>query len=426
VADSETHRAINAIFRSETPRLIAALTRMLKDVGLAEEIAQDALVAALETWPATGVPDVPGAWLRTAAKNRALNHFRRGKMLDGKHAQIQHQLESSSGSGENQVESELANMIDEDVHDDLLRLMFTACHPVLSTEARVALTLRLLGGLTTEEIARAFLVSEGTISQRLVRAKRTLLEKQIPFEVPRGEELGERLRSVLEVIYLIFNEGYSATVGEDLIRADLCREAIRLGEVLSDLAVSEPEVHGLLALMELNESRSRARTTAEGEPVLLLDQDRSLWDRTLLDKGLEALERAQALGERRGPYTLQAAISACHARARDAGATDWPEIVRLYASLLELVPSPVIALNHAVAVSMAEGPERGLELVDELMKEPSLASYPFLPAARAELLEKLARFDQARHEFERAAELAKNARQRERLISRARALDRKN
>lgn len=423
MTDSETHRAITAIVKSETPRLIAALTRMLRDVGLAEEIAQDTLVAALETWPATGVPETPSAWLRTSAKNRAINLLRRGKMLDDKHARLQHDLES--GSRKQEVESELEKVIDEDVDDDLLRLMFTACHPVLSTEARVALTLRLLGGLSTEEIARAFLASEGTISQRIVRAKRTLAEKQIPFEVPRGDELSARLASVLEVIYLIFNEGYSATVGEDIIRADLCGEATRLARVLSEMAATEPEVHGLVALLELNESRSPARTNAQGEPVLLLDQDRSLWDSALVASGLEALKRAEALRSSRGPYTLQAAISACHARAGEASATDWSEIVKLYASLFELVPSPVIALNHAIAVSMAEGPLRGLELIDELGNEPQLANYPFLPAARAELLERLARFGDARREFERAAELSKNTRQRERLLARARAPDEK-
>jgi RNA polymerase sigma factor (sigma-70 family) len=406
LSDSETHRAITAIFRSESARLVAGLTRMLRDVGLAEELAEDAFLAALETWPASGVPDNPGAWLRTTAKNRALNALRRGKMLDEKHRELARSLESSA------PESEI-----DGVDDDVLRLMFTACHPVLPTEARVALTLRLLGGLTSAEIARAFLVAEPTIQQRIVRAKRTLAEKQIPFEVPSGAELGPRLASVLEVVYLIFNEGYS-----EPLRPELSQEAIRLGRVLAELAPAEPEVHGLSALMQVNASRSTARIGPEGEAVLLLDQGRTLWDADLVARGLASLARGLALAGTRGPYLLQAEITACHARATRAADTDWSRIVSLYDELLALHPSPVIALKRAIAVSMSDGPAAALTILDSLAAEPALASYPFLPAARAELLEKLGRSGEAKREFERAAALAPSDRQRSRLLQRASAL----
>jgi RNA polymerase sigma factor (sigma-70 family) len=416
--DSEAHRAINAVWSIESARVIASLARIVRDVGLAEELAQDALLAALEQWPSAGVPDNPAAWLTATAKHRALNTLRRGKMLARKHDELGHELESQSEP--QKLIEQLETQLDDDVGDDLLRLIFTACHPTLSTEARVALTLRLLGGLTTDEIARAFLVPEPTIAQRIVRAKRTLAEKQVPFEVPRGPELGARLASVLEVVYLIFNEGYSATAGDDCMRPALSEEALRLGRVLAGLAPDEPEVHGLLALMELNASRAAARTNDAGEPVLLLEQDRGRWDQMAISRGLAALARAEHVGHAPGPYVLQAGLVACHARARTPEATDWRQIAELYRQLAAIVKSPVVELNRAVAVSMAEGPAQGLALVDALLGEPALQRYHLLPAARAELLEKLGRFDEAKTEFERAALLTQNARQREQLLRRAR------
>jgi RNA polymerase sigma factor (sigma-70 family) len=421
VTASDTHRAIHAVWNIESARLIAGLVRMVRDIDLAEELAQDALVAALEQWPARGVPDNPGAWLMTAAKNRAINVFRRGKLLERKHEELGHVLDAEARH--ERAVSAVEDAIDDDVGDDLLRLVFTACHPVLSTEARVALTLRLLGGLTTEEIARAFLVSEPTIAQRIVRAKKTLADKQVPFEVPRGPELAARLASVLEVIYLIFNEGYSASAGEDVMRPQLCEDALRLGRVLAELAPSEPEVHGLVALMEIHASRAAARTDAAGEPVLLLDQDRARWDRLLVQRGLAALERAKALGGTSGPYVLQAEITACHARATIASETDWKRIATLYGELGTLLDSPVVELNRAVAVSMAEGPEAALAIVDRLSSEPSLRNYHLLPSARADFLAKLGRWREAGAEFERAAALAQNARHRERLLARAAECD---
>jgi len=415
VTASATHSAIHAVWNIESARLIAGVARIVRDVGLAEELAQDALVAALEQWPKEGVPENPGAWLMSAAKHRAINVLRRGKMLERKHEELGHEIDAR----QDRAVADLDAAIDDDVGDDLLRLVFTACHPVLSTEARVALTLRLLGGLATDEIARAFLVPEPTIAQRIVRAKRTLAEKGIPFEVPRGPELNTRLSSVLEVIYLIFNEGYSATAGDDLMRPALCEDALRLGRILAELAPEEPEVHGLVALMEINASRSPARTGPSGDPVLLLDQSRARWDQILIRRGLAALERAEALGGARGPYALQAAITACHARARTAAETDWARIASLYGELVELAPSPVVQLNRAVAVSMAQGPAAGLELVDALTSEPSLQSYHLLPSARADLLAKLGRLTEAGAEFERAASLTRNVRQRERLLARA-------
>lgn len=410
---TDTQRAIDAVFRIESARLIAGLTRMVRDVGLAEELAQDALVAALQQWPESGIPDNPGAWLMTAAKRRAIDVLRRGKLLERKHEELGHEIETTRET------PDLEEAIDDEVGDDLLRLVFIACHPVLSTEARVALTLRLLGGLTTDEIARAFLVSEPTIAQRIVRAKRTLAEKRVPFEVPRGPELAERLSSVLEVIYLVFNEGYSATAGDDWMRPALCEDALRLGRIVAELARNEPEVHGLVALMEIQASRSKARVGPTGEPVLLLDQNRAQWDRLLIRRGLAALERAEALGGARGPYALQAAIAACHARARTAAETDWARIAALYESLVEITPSPVVELNRAVAVGMAFGPAAGLAIVDALTSEPSLANYHLLPAVRGDLLVKLGRNDEARAEFERAASLTRNARERELLLERA-------
>jgi RNA polymerase sigma factor (sigma-70 family) len=414
---ADPQEAIRAVWSIESARLIAGVVRIVRDVGVAEEIAQDALVSALEQWPVSGVPDNPAAWLRAAAKNRAINHWRRGKMLDRKHEELGYVLESS-GTAE-QVPNEIETALDADFGDDLLRLVFTACHTVLSTEARVALTLRLLGGLTTTEIARAFLVPEPTISQRIVRAKRTLAEKQVPFEVPRGAELNQRLASVLEVVYLIFNEGYSATAGDDHIRPALCEDALRLGRMLAELAPNEPEVHGLVALMEINASRAPARTDASGEPILLLAQDRSRWDPLLISRGLKALARAEALGSARGPYVLQASITACHARAHTPGATDWARIAELYGELGAVLRSPVVELNRAVAVSMAEGPAAGLALVDGLLAEPSLQNYHLLPSARADLLAKLGRKHEAREEFLRAASLTQNLRMRERLLARA-------
>jgi RNA polymerase sigma factor (sigma-70 family) len=415
VTASNTHRAIQAVWRIESPRLIAGLARLVRDVGLAEELAQDALVAALERWPESGVPDNPGAWLMATAKRRAIDELRRGKRLERKHEELGHTLEARQALAVQDLEAAL----DEDVGDDLLRLILTACHPVLSTDARVALTLRLLGGLTTEEIARAFLVPEPTVAQRIVRAKRTLAEAQVPFEVPRGAELDARLSSVLQVIYLIFNEGYSATAGEDWLRPELCEDALRLGRILAGLVPDEPEVHGLVALMELQASRSRARVGPSGEPILLLDQNRARWDPLLIRRGLAALERAGTLGGEQGPYALQAAIAACHARARTPEETDWPRIAALYAALVQVIPSPVVELNRAVAISMAFGPAAGLELVDALASEPALEDYHLLPSVRGDLLWKLGRFDEARAEFERAASLTRNTRERDVLLGRA-------
>lgn len=417
VTASATHRAIDAVWRIESARLIAGLARLVRDVGLAEELAQDALVAALERWPESGIPDKPGAWLMATAKHRAVDLLRRSKRLERKHEELGHELEARREL----AVSELDAAIDDDVGDDLLRLVFTACHPVLSTEARVALTLRLLGGLTTEEIARAFLVPEPTVAQRIVRAKRTLAEARVPFEVPRGDELVARLSAVLEVIYLVFNEGYSATAGDDWMRPELCEDALRLGRILAGLVPEEPEVHGLVALMELQASRMRARVGPSGEPILLLDQNRALWDRVLIHRGLLALERAEAFGGVRGPYTFQAAIAACHARARTPGETDWARIAGLYEELAQLSPSPVVELNRAVAVSMASGPAAGLEIVDALTSERSLKGYHLLPSVRGDLLSKLGRFDEAREEFERAASLTRNERERKLLLARAAA-----
>jgi RNA polymerase sigma factor (sigma-70 family) len=417
VSSADTHRAIDAVWRIEAARVIAGLTRIVKgDIGLAEELAQDALVAALERWPESGIPDNPGAWLMATAKHRAIDRLRRGKLLERKHDEL----------GQEMAEVELTvpdleAALDDDVGDDLLRLMFSACHPVLSTEARVALTLRLLGGLTTDEIARAFLVSEPTVAQRIVRAKRTLAEQHVPFEVPRAPELGARLGSVLEVVYLIFNEGYSATAGDDWMRPGLCEDALRLGRILCGLMPEQSEVHGLSALMEIQASRSVARVGPDGQPILLLEQDRARWDQLLIQRGLAALERAEALGGELGPYALQAAIAACHARARVAEETDWIRITELYGTLLELTPSPVIELNRAVALSMAFGPAAGLQAVDQLADEPALAGYHLLPSVRGDLLFKLGRHAEARREFEHAASLTRNAREQTLLLSRAAA-----
>ena len=417
MSDPATHRAIDAVFRIESARLIAGLARIVRDVGLAEELAQDALVAALEQWPRSGVPDHPGAWLMATAKHRAIDLLRRRRLCERKHEELGREIQARQEVAVQNLEA----AIDEDVGDDLLRLMFTACHPVLSAEARVALTLRLLGGLTTEEIARAFLVPEATIVQRIVRAKRTLGEARVPFEVPRGAELAARLASVLEVIYLVFNEGYSATAGDDWARPELCENALRLGRILAELAPEEPEVHGLVALMEIQASRLRARVGPKGEPVLLLDQDRARWDHLLVRRGLAALERAEALGGAFGPYALQAAIAACHARAAAPAETDWARIVALYDALAQLTPSPVVELNRAVAIAMAFGPAAGLEIVDNLTAEPTLVGYHRLPAVRADFLSKLGRFDEARLEFERAASLTRNSRERELLLERGAA-----
>jgi RNA polymerase sigma factor (sigma-70 family) len=421
--NSSINGAIDAVWRIESPRLIAGLARIVRDVGVAEDLAQDALVSALEQWPKSGVPDNPGAWLMAAAKHRAIDYFRRNTLLERKHEQLGRELATRET-----VVPDLTSALDDDVGDDLLRLVFVSCHPVLSTEARVALTLRLLGGLTTEEIARAFLVPEPTVAQRIVRAKRTLAEKRIPFEVPRGPELAARLSSVLEVIYLIFNEGYSATAGDDWMRPALCEDALRLGRILAELAPREPEVHGLVALMEIQASRSGARAGPSGEPILLLDQNRARWDQLLISRGLAAIARAEKLragndGGVKGPYALQAAIAACHARARTPEETDWVQIVALYEELARLAPSPVVELNRAVALAMAFGPAAGLELVDALTSEPSLESYHLLPSVRGDLLKKLGRMDEARAEFERAASLTRNTRERELLIGRARACD---
>jgi RNA polymerase sigma-70 factor (ECF subfamily) len=413
---TDSHRAIDAVWRIESPRLIAGLTRIVRDIGIAEDLAQDALVAALQQWPESGVPDNPGAWLMAAAKHRAIDHFRRSTRLDRKHEELGRELAIKELA---MPDFDLA--LDDDVGDDMLRLVFVSCHPVLSTEARVALTLRLLGGLTTDEIARAFIVPEPTIAQRIVRAKRTLADKRVPYEVPRGPELAVRLSSVLEVIYLIFNEGYSATSGDDWMRPALCEDALRLGRILAELAPHEPEVHGLVALMEIQASHSAARVSSSGEPILLLDQNRSRWDQLLIRRGLTALGRAEVVRSARsiGPYSLQAAIAACHARARVAEETDWQQIVTLYEELGRVSPSPVVELNHAVAVAMAFGPAAGLELVDVLVSEGSLAHYHLLPSVRGDLLQKLGRMDEARQEFSRAAALTRNARERDLLMRRA-------
>jgi RNA polymerase sigma-70 factor, ECF subfamily len=417
VTATDTHRAIEAVWSIESARLIAGLTRLVGDVGMAEDLAQDALVAALERWPESGVPDKPGAWLMATAKHRAFDQLRRRSLHQRKEGQLGHELEARHAAAVPDLDAAL----DDHVGDDLLRLIFIACHPVLSTEARVALTLRLLGGLTTQEISRAFLVPEATLAQRLVRAKRTLAEARVPFEVPRGEQLEARLSSVLEVVYLVFNEGYAATAGEDWIRPSLCEEALRLGRILAELAPEEPEVHGLVALMEIQASRLRARVGPSGQPVLLLDQDRARWDQLLIRRGLAALARAEALAEQLGPYGLQAAIAACHARARSGEETDWRRIAELYGALARLTPTPVIELNRAVAVAMSEGPAAGLAIVDQLQSEPSLRSYHLLPGVRADFLAKLGRMDEAKAEYERAASLTQNARERALLLERAKA-----
>jgi len=412
---ADAHRAIDAVWRIESARLIAGLARMVRDVGLAEDLAQEALVAALEQWPAEGIPDKPGAWLMATAKRRAIDHFRRGQMLDRKHEQLGREYQLRE-----QAVPDFDAGLDDEIGDDLLRLIFTACHPVLSTDARVALTLRLLGGLTTEEIARAFLVPEATVAQRIVRAKRTLAQAHVPYEVPRGAELAGRLSAVLQVIYLIFNEGYSATAGEDWMRPALCEDALRLGRILAELMPQEPEVHGLAALMEIQASRSHARTGPAGEPVLLLDQDRTRWDQLLIRRGLAALQRGERLGGARGPYLLQASIAACHARAVRAEETDWVRIAALYEELGRVAPSPIVELNRAVAVGMASGPAAGLEVVNELVSEPTLRGYHLLPSVRADFLAKLGRVEEARAELDRAASLTRNAREREMLLERAR------
>ena len=414
-----THRAIDAVWRIESARIIAALARIVRDVGLAEELAQDALVAALEQWPGSGVPDNPGAWLMATAKHRALDHFRRSKLLERKHQEIGRELNSQQESAVVNFEAEFDAANEQNFGDDLLRLLFISCHPVLSTEARVALTLRLLGGLTTQEIARAFLVPEPTIAQRIVRAKRTLADARVPFEVPRGPDLAARLSSVLEVLYLIFNEGYSATAGEDWMRPALIEDALRLGRILAGLAPDEPEVHGLVALMEIQASRTHARTNSAGEPILLANQDRTRWDHALIRHGLAELARAERLNGARSPYALQAAIAACHARAGSAAQTDWPRIATLYAALAQLTPSPIVELNRAVAVSMAFGPQAGLDIVDTLTSDPALKSYHLLPAVRADLLKKVGRVSEAQSEFTRAASLAQNSRERRLLLTRA-------
>jgi RNA polymerase sigma factor (sigma-70 family) len=416
VTATDIHRVIDAVWRIESPRLIGGLARIVRDVGLAEDLAQDALVAALQQWPESGVPDNPGAWLMAAAKHRAIDHFRRNTRLERKHEELGRELQAQE-----RAVPDFDAALDDDIGDDLLRLIFVSCHPILSTEGRVALTLRLLGGLTTEEIARAFLAPEPTIAQRIVRAKRTLAEERVPFEVPRAAELAARLSSVLEVIYLVFNEGYSATAGDDWLRPALCEDALRLGRILAELVPEEPEVHGLVALMEIQASRSRARVSPSGEPILLLDQERSRWDQLLIRRGLAALARAEKLRPARGPYTLQAAIAACHARATTPQATDWPRIAALYGVLGHQTPSPVVELNRAVAVGMAFGPAAGLELVDALTAESSLKAYHLLPSVRGDLLAKLGRSDEARAEFERAAGLTRNARERELLLNRAEA-----
>lgn len=413
---SETQRAIEALWRIESARLIAGLTRIVRDIGIAEELAQDALVAALEQWPESGIPQNPGAWLMGTAKHRAIDFLRRGTMVERKHEDLGREM----AEREMQV-PDLAAAMDDTIGDDVLRLVFIACHPVLSTEARVALTLRLLGGLTTDEIARAYLVTEPAIAQRLVRAKRTLADAHVPFEVPRQAEFTARLSSVLQVIYLIFNEGYSATAGDEWMRPALCEEALRLGRLLAGLVPNEPEAHGLVALMEIQASRLRARVSASGEPILLLDQDRVQWDQLLIHRGLAALERVEELGGLGAPYAIQAAIAACHARAAAADDTDWARIVALYGELAQVAPSPVVELNRAVAVGMASGPAAGLELVDRLSEQPALRTYHLLPSIRGDLLKKLGRIEEARAEFERAASITRNARERNVLLARARA-----
>ncbi|AIO69963.1 RNA polymerase sigma factor [Burkholderia oklahomensis] len=421
MTDAAVHRAIDAVWRIEAARIIAHVARLVRDVGAAEELAQDALVAALEHWPRDGVPNNPGAWLMTAAKRRALDHLRQNVLHARKREQIGLDLDALGAHVAPDVVDVLEAARDDDIGDDLLRLVFTACHPVLSTDARVALTLRLLGGLTTGEIARAFLTPEPTIAQRIVRAKRTLSAAKVPFEVPRAPERASRLASVLEVIYLIFNEGYSATAGDDWMRPALTDEALRLGRVLAELAPDESEVHGLVALMEIQASRMHARIDAQGRPVLLLDQDRSRWDPLLIRRGLAALARSEALGGASGPYALQAALAACHARARSADDTEWEQIVALYDALAQVAPSPVVELNRAVAVGMAFGPAAGLEIVDALAADPALARYHWLPSVRGDLLAKLGRRDEAQAEFRRAADMTLNAREREMLLARAMA-----
>jgi RNA polymerase sigma factor (sigma-70 family) len=417
VTASDVQRTIEAVWRIESAKVIAGLTRMVRDVGLAEELAQEALVVALERWPESGVPDNPGAWLMATAKHRAVDQFRRKRLLEHKHDELGQEIEAEQALAAPDLDAAL----DDEVGDDLLRLVFIACHPVLSTEARVALTLRLLGGLTTEEIARAFLVPEPTVAQRIVRAKRTLAEERVPFEVPRGTELAARLSSVLEVIYLIFNEGYSSTAGEDWMRPELCQDALRLGRILAELVPKEPEVHGLVALMEIQASRSLARVGPSGEPVLLLEQNRARWDYVLIGRGLKALDRAESLGGARGPYALQAAIAACHAHAHTAAETDWKGMAALYEELARVAPSPVVELNRAVALGMAFGPAAGLQLVDALAGEPKLRGYHHLPSVRGDLLAKLGRFQEAQTEFERAASLTRNGRERKLLLERAAA-----
>src|SRR5712692_10325487 len=414
------HSAIDAVWRIESARIIAGLTRIVRDVGLAEELAQDALVAALEQWPESGIPDNPGAWLMATAKHRAIDMFRRNKRLERKHEELGRELQAQQEMAVPDFDAAL----DDDIGDDVLRLVFISCHPVLSTEARVALTLRLLGGLTTDEIARAFLVPEPTVAQRIVRAKRALAEARVPFEIPRKADLAARLSSVLAVIYLVFNEGYSATAGEDWMRPALCEDALRLGRILAGLVPNEPEVHGLVALMEIQASRSGARIGPSGEPILLLDQNRARGDQLLIHRGLAALQRAEELGGARGPYALQAAIAACHARARTAADTDWKGIAALYDALAQLMPSPIVELNRAVALAMAFGPAAGLELIDTLASEPSLKAYHLLPSVRGDFLFKLGRFTDAQGEFERAATLARNARERKLLLERADACGR--
>lgn len=422
MASNASHGAIEAVWRIEAAKIIAGVARMVRDVGLAEELAQDALVAALEHWPEAGVPNNPGAWLMATAKNRALDHLRRSKLLARKHEEIGHDLEAQEALIVPDFVDALDAARSDEIGDDLLRLIFTACHPVLSTEARVALTLKLLGGLSTAEIARAFLVPEPTIAQRIVRAKRTLTAAKVPFELPRGDALAARLASVLEVIYLVFNEGYTATAGDDWMRPALCDEAVRLGRVLAGLAPDEPEVHGLVALMEMQASRTAARVDAQGRPVLLLEQDRARWDHLLIRRGLNALAHAESLGGSLGLYALQAAIAACHARAHSAAETDWVQIVALYDALAQTAPSPVVELNRAVAVGMAFGPAEGLAIIDAMRDEPALQSYQWLPSVRGDLLAKLGRHAEARAEFERAAALARNVRERELLLERVRSL----
>ncbi len=414
---AEIHRAIDAVWRIESAKVIAGLARMVRDIGVAEELAQDALVAALEQWPESGVPRNPGAWLMAAAKNRAIDHIRRRQLLERKHQELGRDLDAQRGA----AVAELEAAIDDDIGDDLLRLVFTACHPALSTEAQVALTLRLLCGLTTAEIARAFLVPEATIAQRIVRAKRVLAEKRVPFEVPRGPEIAVRLASVLDVIYFVFNEGYTATAGGDWMRPALCDDALRLGRILAELAPQEPEVHGLIALMEIQASRARARVNAAGEPILLPDQNRALWDHLLIHRGLAALDRAEKLGGARGSYALQAAIAAVHARALTADDTDWRRMAELYAELARVAPSPVVELNRGVAVAKAYGPEAGLAVTDALLAEPLLAGYHLLPSVRGDFLHRLGRFEEARTEFERAAALTQNERERRLHLDRAAA-----